>query len=59
MNYNEFLKLTHKIPCVFLPNFVVFDIVEEIIFSKNSKYENLTPKAQGYFGAKPLKITPF
>jgi hypothetical protein len=28
----------------FLPNFVVFDIVGKIKFSKNIKYENLTPK---------------
>jgi hypothetical protein len=27
-------KLTPKIPCVFLPNFAVFDIVGKINFSK-------------------------
>jgi hypothetical protein len=27
--------LTHKIPCVFLPNSVVFDTVGKINFSKN------------------------
>jgi hypothetical protein len=27
--------LTPKIPCVFLPNFAVFDIVGKINFSKN------------------------
>jgi hypothetical protein len=31
------LYLTPKIPCVFLPNFVVFDIVGKINFSKNKR----------------------
>jgi hypothetical protein len=30
-----FPNLTPKIPCVFLPNFAVFDIVGRINFSKN------------------------
>jgi hypothetical protein len=33
--------LTPKIPCVFLPNFAVFDIGRRINFSKQKKYENL------------------
>ena len=33
-------QLVPKIPCVFLPNFVVSDIVDKYNF-QNSKYENL------------------
>jgi hypothetical protein len=29
------LNLTLKVPCVFLPNFAIFDIVGKINFSKN------------------------
>jgi hypothetical protein len=32
---DSFLILTPKIPCVFLPNSAVFDIVGKINFSKN------------------------
>jgi hypothetical protein len=32
--------LTPKIPCVFLPNFVDFDIVGKNQFLKKQKYEN-------------------
>jgi hypothetical protein len=31
--------LTPKIPCVFLPNFAVFDIVGKINFSKNKSMQ--------------------
>jgi hypothetical protein len=31
--------LTPKIPCVFLPNFAVFDIVGKINFSKKNVWE--------------------
>jgi hypothetical protein len=33
--------LTPKIPCVFLPNFAVFDIVGKINFSKNNSMKKI------------------
>jgi hypothetical protein len=36
---DSFLNLTPKIPCVFLPNFEVFDIVGKINFSKIKVWE--------------------
>jgi hypothetical protein len=52
------MNLTPKIPCAFLPNYAIFDIVGEIIFSKSKVQEldKVTVGTLSYINLKKITV---